>query len=297
MNNDDIYDIALSFDESLTPIEKKVLFQQYGSSERILKLEKGLLKNILGRKWTGTRFNPEDFITEAKNLKPFMEKSGISILRFDNQRYPSGLKEIPDLPFIIYYRGNIEYDYEKSISIVGTRKPGPEGLERTRSFTEYLTSKDYTIISGLAEGIDTCAHKTCVDAGGRTFAVLGCGVDRFYPVENKELGRQILDNNGCVISEYPPGIEVQRWYFPRRNRIIVGLSRGVLIAQSPERSGSLISAMLAGDYNRELFVISCGGSTDEKDKGNQMLVLSGGKEVKYPKEIVDELSYINNLSP
>ena len=293
MRNEEIFDVALSFDESLTPIEKKTLLQQYSSSERILKLGKGLLKNILGRKWTGNRFDPEKFIANAQDIRNYIERSGIGILRFDNPDYPEGLKHIPDPPYLIYYRGNIEFDYQMSIAVVGTRKPNETGLERTKDFTGYFVKNGITVISGLAEGIDSQAHKTCVENNGKTIAVFGAGIDRIYPAENKELGKAILDNGGGFISEYPPGVESQRWYFPRRNRIIVGLSRGVLITQSPERSGSIISAMLAADYNRDLFVVSCWDSTDEKDNGNRMLVLTGGKEVKNPDEIVNDYYYMN----
>jgi DNA processing protein len=293
MKDEEVFDVALSFDESLTPIEKKTLLVQYGSSEKILRLGKGLLKNILGRRWTGNRFDPEKFISDARNIRTYIERSGIGILRFDHGDFPEGLKQIPDPPYLIYYRGDIEFDYSMSIAAVGTRKPNEAGLERTRGFIEYLTQKGMTIISGLAEGIDSQAHKTCVDNGGKTIAVFGAGIDRIYPVTNRELGKSILDKGGGFVSEYPPGVDSQRWYFPRRNRIIVGLSRGVLITQSPGRSGSLISAMLTADYNRDLFVASCGDSTDEKDNGNRMLVMTGAKEIKSPEEIVNNYHYID----
>jgi DNA processing protein len=293
MRDEEIYDVALSFDESLTPIEKKTLLQQYGSSEKILKLGIGLLKNILGRKWTGSRFDPDKFISDAKNIRNYIERAGIGILRFDNPRFPEGLKHIPDPPYLIYFRGEIEFDYQMSIAVVGTRKPNEAGLERTQKFVKCFVEKGMTVISGLAEGIDSEAHKTCVENSGRTIAVFGAGIDRIYPVANKDLGKSILDKGGGFVSEYPPGVESQRWYFPRRNRIIVGMSRGVLITQSPGRSGSLISAMLTADYNRDLFVVSCDDSTDEKDNGNRMLVVTGGKPVGSPEEIVNNYHYIN----
>ena len=293
MKDEEVYDVALSFDESLTPIEKKTLLLQYGSSEKILKLSTGLLKNILGRKWTGSRFDPDKFITDAKNLRNYIDRAGIGILRFDNQRFPEGLKHIPDPPYLLYFRGEIEFDYQSSIAVVGTRKPNEAGLERTQRYVRSFVSNNMTVISGLAEGIDSEAHKTCVENGGKTIAVFGAGIDKIYPVTNKDLGKAILDKGGAFVSEYPPGVESQRWYFPRRNRIIVGMSRGVLITQSPGRSGSLISAMLTADYNRDLYVVSCDGSADEKDNGNRMLVVTGGKPVSSPEEIISNYQYVD----
>ena len=198
---------------------------------------------------------------------------------------------IPDYPYLIYYRGNIEYDFNRSIAIVGTRKPNQEGYKRTENFTSGLTESGYTIISGLAHGVDTTAHYNCVMKKGKTIAVLGCGIDRIYPFINKDLVRMILDNGGGIISEYPPTIPPKKWNFPRRNRIIVGLSRGVLITQSPARSGSLISAMLAADYNRDLFVASVNDNSCSIDEGNRELISTGGMEVTTFAKIISELEY------
>lgn len=289
--NDLIYDVALTFDESLTPIEKVALFEKYGSSRNILELRKGALKNILGRKWTGNSFDPEVLINKAKKIIPYLEKARINALRYDNKEYPYGLKMIPDYPFLVYYRGNINFEYEKSIAIVGTRKPNSEGLKRTQVFTETLTRNNFTIISGLALGVDAAAHYNCVMNNGKTIAVLGSGIDRIYPYVNKKLARMILDNGGGIISEYPPGIMPTKWNFPRRNRIIVGLSKSVLITQSPSKSGSLISAMLSVDYNRELFVVSPQEQSRDKDAGNIELIFSGATEVNDPYQIIKQYDY------
>ena len=289
--NDNVYDIALSYDESLTPIEKVALYDKYGSSKSILELSRGTLKNILGRKWTGARFNPFELKNKATKILPFLKKAGINIVRYDDEEFPRGLRMIPDHPFLIYYRGNIKFDYEKSISVVGTRKPDSEGLKRTQVFTEMLTKEKFTVVSGLALGIDAAAHYNCVINKGKTIAVLGCGIDQIYPYVNKYLARMILDNNGGIISEYPPGTIPKKWNFPRRNRIIVGLSRSVLITQSPSKSGSIISAILSTDYNRDLYVVSPKEECREKDAGNIELIFSGATEVNNPKDILKEYSY------
>lgn len=289
--NEFIYDIALTFDESITPIEKVVLFEKYGSSKNILELSKSTLRNILGRRWTGNRFNPPAFINKAKKMNSFFDQAGINVVRYNDKEYPSGLKMIPDYPFLIYYRGNIKFNYERSISIVGTRKPTSEGLKRTQIFTELLTKNQFTIISGLAFGIDSAAHYNCLINNGKTIAVLGCGIDKIYPHSNKELARMILDRGGGIISEYPPGIMPNKWNFPKRNRIIVGLSRSTLITQSPSKSGSLISAMLSADYNKDLYVVSPEETCKEKDSGNIELILNGAMEVNSPELILSEYNY------
>lgn len=289
--NDLVYDIALSYDESLTPIEKAALFNKFGSSKNILDLSRNTLKNILGRKWTGNRFDPFNLKNRAMQILPYLKKASINIMRYDDMDFPQGLRMIPDHPFLIYYRGNIKFDYEKSISIVGTRKPDSDGLKRTQVFTEMLTKEKFTVISGLALGIDAAAHYNCVINKGKTIAVLGCGIDKIYPFANKNLARMILDNNGGIISEYPPGILPKKWNFPKRNRIIVGLSRSVLITQSPSKSGSIISAILSTDYNRDLYVVSPKKECKEKDAGNIELIFSGATEVNNPEEILKEYNY------
>jgi DNA processing protein len=280
-----IYDIAFSFDETITPMEKSLLFEKFKSSEKILSLNKGTLKNILGRKWTGKSFAPDDFIKKALSVSNYISKAGIKVIRFDSDEYPEALKNIPDLPFLIYVRGDIKYDFEKSAAIVGTRKPSFTGLKNTDDFASYLAKKDFTIISGLALGVDAKAHESALLNKSKTIAVLGCGIDMIYPAVNKELAKNILACGGAIISEYPPGILPDQWRFPRRNRIIVGLSKFVLITQAPERSGSIISAYLAADYNRELFVVSPSGENSIVEAGNKMLIFKGAEEVKTPEEM------------
>lgn len=290
MNENSIYDIAFSFDESITPLEKTTLFSKYQSSQKIMELGKSTIKNILGRNWSGSRFNVEYFVSEAKKMSNFIDNANIKTLRYDDPVYPEGLKQIPDYPFLLYYKGDISFDYYKSISIVGTRTPCANGIQTAEIYSKFLTEKGFTIISGLADGVDATAHKTCCDNNGKTIAVLGCGIDRVYPATNKSIARDILANNGGIISEYPPGYLPRKWYFPKRNRIIVGLTRGVLIVQAPERSGSLITAFLTTDYNRELFALN---PLEDSDiyKGNAMLINSGAIKVESPEDILKEWGY------
>lgn len=295
MSNNLIYDIAFSIDQSITLFEKKGLLDKYGTAEEILKLKTSEMKRILNRGWTGNNYFPEEFIKEAERMLPFMEKSGIKTLRFDSPDIPEGLKHLPDYPYLLYYKGALDFTMNRSIAIVGTRKPNEEGIERTKLFTKYLTERGFTIISGLAEGIDGHAHFYCLESEGKTIGVLGCGIDRVYPKSNKTLARMLLDRGGAIISEYPPGFAPRKWYFPQRNRLIVGLSRAVLVIQAPAKSGSKISGQLTQDYNRDLFVVTPGDN--ELDAGNRELIEGTNGEVGFatavsrPEELLSHFNY------
>lgn len=177
--------------------------------------------------------------------------------------YPRLLLEIPDPPPMLYYRGNIQSVENRqlaaAIAIVGTREPTDYGKRWTRKISAALAQKGLTIVSGLAEGIDAEAHRSCLEAGGQTLAVLGTGVDVVYPQRNKQLYQQIL-SQGLILSEHPAGTQPERVYFPRRNRVIAGLSRAVLVMEAPIKSGALITARLANDYCRDVYVLP--GSLD-----------------------------------
>jgi len=281
-----IYDIALTYDESITPLEKTTIYSKYGSSKKILELNTSTLKNILGRKWSGKSFNKESLFKKAETAYNYILKSNIKVLRFDDKNYPEGLKMIPDFPFILYCKGELNYSFNESIAIVGTRKPTFIGLKKTGDFTKYFTDKNFTIVSGLALGIDTKAHETALLNKGKTIAVLGCGIDKIYPAANKALAKMLLSQNSAIVSEYPPGVLPKKWNFPKRNRIIVGLSRYVLITESPSRSGSLISAYLSADYNRELFVASPENSQSPSFSGNKELIFTGATEIKKNEDFI-----------
>ena len=284
--DDIIYDIAFSFDESITPIEKSTLFNNYGFSKNILDLKRNTIKNILGRRWSGNSFNAGELIKKAEKVYNYIIRSNIKVIRFDSPEFPEGLKQIPDFPFLIYCKGNIDFDFEKSAAIVGTRKPSFFGFKKTEDFASYFTEKGFTIVSGLALGVDAKAHEISLLKKGKTIAVLGSGIDKIYPAGNKELAKMILENNGAIISEYPPGVLPKKWNFPKRNRIIVGLWKYVLITEAPSRSGSLISAFLAADYNRELFVVSPENDLSLYNAGNRELIFSGATEVRNPEELL-----------
>jgi len=178
--------------------------------------------------------------------------------------YPRLLWEIPDPPPVLYYRGRVDPSENQgntpTVAMVGTRDPSEYGKRWTRKLAQALAEQGVTVVSGLAEGIDTQAHLACLEAGGRTLAVLGTGVDQIYPPRNGGLYQRIIEGGGLVLSEYVAGTQPNRAHFPRRNRIIAGLSRATLVLEAPAKSGALITAHLANDYGREVWVLP--GSLD-----------------------------------
>ncbi len=289
----DIYDIAFSYEEYITPIDKVKLHKTLGSSEKILRLAPADIRYITGKKWRGHKFNPDELIHKAEETIAYMDRQNIYAIRYDSELLPYGLKHIPDPPFILYGRGNISFDYCRSISIVGTRTPDEQGIKNTIYFAEKLSALGFIIVSGLAAGVDEFAHRSTLNSG-RTIAVLGSGIDTIYPRQNKQLAIDILINNGGIVSEYPPGTPPYKWNFPKRNRIIVGMTKTIFMIQSPARSGSIISGLLASDYNRDLFVIdpalneTSQSTNREINDGNRKMIECGGISVKKIEDLFAE---------
>lgn len=180
---------------------------------------------------------------------------GISIITLGDPHYPYLLSQIPSPPPVLYVRGNVEALHRTSLAVVGTRKPSPYGLAVTKTLLEPVVRAGITIVSGLALGIDGQAHKMAVQHHSATVAVLGCGVDTIYPWDHRQLAGDILASSGAIISEFPLGAEPERHHFPKRNRIISGLSKAVLLVEAGEKSGALITAKFAVDQNREVLAV------------------------------------------
>ncbi|MBI1975170.1 MAG: DNA-protecting protein DprA [Parcubacteria group bacterium] len=208
--------------------------------------------------------------------------------------YPPLLCEIQSPPKILYIHGTLEPD-EDYFAIVGTRKPTAYGREIARLFSEALSRAGFTIVSGLALGIDAVAHKACLEASGRTIGVLGCGIDRIYPEENRRLGEEVA-MHGALISELSPGTPSLPFHFPQRNRIISGLSKGVLVIEAGEKSGALITASYAAEQNREVFAIP-GPVTSPMSAGTNALIQQGAKLVRTPEDVLIEFSRLPLARP
>jgi DNA processing protein len=224
----------------------------------------------------------------------YLRKNDIKVLTYWDNRYPPRLKKIYDAPVILFYRGDISVLKTDAIGVVGTRNPSEYGKMITEKFCRDLIKYKLTIVSGLARGIDTVAHRTVVKNGGKTVAVLGCGLDQIYPPENKNLAKHIIEN-GLIISEYRIGTIPDPGNFPRRNRIISGLSLGTLVSEAGKKSGALITAYQALDQNREVFAIP-GPVNSKKSEGTNSLIKQGAKLVQETEDIIQELeSQLGNV--
>lgn len=222
-----------------------------------------------------------------------LDEKSIRLITYTSKEYPALLREIPDSPLVLFAKGENIGDCAPAIAIVGARNASQMGYEVAHDFAYKLSKAGFTIVSGLALGIDTYAARGALEAGEKTVAVLANGVDITYPRANAKV-REKLINNGALISEYAPGVAPLPWYFPIRNRIISGMCIATLVIEASARSGSLITAHLAGEQNREIFAVP-GGSGKSPSDGTMNLIKEGANLVTCPEEIIDY--YQDLLSP
>lgn len=282
------YWIALRFVFGIGNVIYKNLIRHFGSPERIFQAAPEELAAVEG-------INARA-IESIKNFKPLPDidreleriaRADINIITFTSPEYPENLKNIYDPPPFLYVKGAIRKQDAHSMAVVGSRSASEYGMKVTEEISRSLAACGLTIISGMARGIDSCAHHGALAAGGRTIAVLGSGVDVVYPPENKKLYHTIVAN-GAVVSEYPMGTEPNSYNFPARNRIISGLSRGVLVVEASPKSGSLITARLALEQGRDVFAVP-GNIFSFKSRGTNNLLRSGAKLVESARDILEEL--------
>ncbi len=213
------------------------------------------------------------------------------ILTLDHADYPQLLKEIPDPPTLLYLHGNPSLLKTTQIAMVGSRNPSPAGRDTAYNFARHLSVQNFTITSGLALGVDYESHRGALAASGQTIAVTATGLDRVYPARHKDMAHEIADRGGALISEYSLGTTPRRENFPRRNRIISGLSLGTLVVEAAQQSGSLITARYAGEQGREVFAIP-GSIHNPLAKGCHILIRQGAKLVEKAEHILEELGGI-----
>ncbi len=216
-----------------------------------------------------------------------VKKAGATILTIKDAAYPKWLKEIHDPPLALYVRGRLEPVDDLALGIVGTRRASAYGLNSAKRLAHDLAFHGITIVSGLARGIDAAAHEGALQAGGRTLAILGSGLDTLYPPEHEPLAARIAQS-GAVISEFPMMAEPDRFNFPRRNRIISGLARGVVVVEAAQRSGALITADFALEQGREVFAVP-GPITTSTSRGTHELLKEGARLVTCAQDILEEL--------
>ena len=230
----------------------------------------------------------------ARTQVALLKKHKIDYVFIWDKNYPALLKQIPDAPVILFYRGEFKDQHKKAIAIVGTRTPSNYGRTVTAELVRQLVGNGLTIASGMARGIDSIAHQVAIQNGGETLAVLGCGVDQCYPPENRELYQKI-PRKGAVISEYFVGTGPDAINFPKRNRIISGLSLGTVVIEAGERSGALITAFYALNQNREVFAVP-GNTSSPKSRGCNRLIKEGAKLVQTVDDILEEIGELHASS-
>jgi len=279
--------IFLNYLKSFSLDEVNLLSEYFGDLDRIFKAKKGDL--VLA----GLSLKKADKIISFRqsscvdNELSLADKHGIAIIDINDLRYPSLLKEIPDPPLAIYLKGQDDVLKGLCFGVVGSRLPSIYGIDTAERFSYYLGSLGMVIVSGLARGIDTAAHKGALK-GGKTIAVLGSGLLNVYPRQNATLAKDI-EKEGALISEFPLREPPLRENFPRRNRIISGISKGVLIVQAALRSGALITARLSLEYNRDVFAVP-GNIDSPLSRGPHSLIKDGAKMVESIEDITSDLN-------
>ncbi len=216
------------------------------------------------------------------------QSKGIQVLTWMDEAYPQRLKEIEQPPPVLYLRGELTPEDTWAVSIVGTRRVTPYGRQVTEEIASFLAANGITVISGLARGVDSLAHSAALKAGGRTLAVLGCGVDRIYPPENRALAEKMLER-GAVLSDYAPGAPPEASNFPPRNRIISGLSMAVVVIEAGKTSGALITAGFAAEQGREIFAVP-GNILAPQSKGTNKLIQQGAHPLLSASDIMQALN-------
>lgn len=291
------YWLGFSAFPGIGPLRFKLLLKFFGSASKAWHADTKILVKInLGEKLTlkfdhfRKNFSLTDYIKD-------LEKKNIKVVTIKDKTYPKLLSKISDAPFLIYIRGDLTLFARPPlanlcIGVVGTRKITGYGEEVTRKITEGLVDSGVTIVSGMAYGVDTVAHQTAVENEGKTIAVLGCGVDMIHPVSNTELYWQIVKKAGLVISEFPVGMFADVGLFPARNRIISGLSLGVVVTEGAEDSGALITARYAAEQGREVFAVP-GPITSQMSQAPTILLKQGAKLVTEASDILEELNIRN----
>ncbi|HEU4759125.1 MAG TPA: DNA-processing protein DprA [Dehalococcoidia bacterium] len=217
-----------------------------------------------------------------------LSRHGVQAITWDDEAYPARLKEIYDPPPLLYVRGRLTEADEWAVAVVGTRRPTPYGRQAAEELAFGLASNRICVVSGLARGIDAVAHRAALAAGGRTVAVMACGLDIVYPPEHVKLAAEIIER-GALVSDYPLGTQPRGDYFPRRNRIMSGLSLGVLVVEGDLKSGAMITAGLALEQNRDVFAVP-GSVFSAQSRGANSLIRDGAKLVQRVEDILEELN-------
>lgn len=268
----------------------QALFRSLRSPEAILEASPGKLRQIPGLhpQTLHALISVRDDSSGADEIAS-MEATGVRLVSFEDAEYPGNLREIPDPPPVLFVRGRIEPEDERAIAVIGSRKASAYGVSVCGRLVRALVDHGFSIVSGMAKGVDAAAHWAALDCDGRTLAVLGTGVDVVYPKANKQVFERVLDR-GALLSEFLPGTEPFAKNFPRRNRIISGMALGVLVVEAAERSGTMITVRTALEQGREVFAVP-GDVRSPVSRGTHRLIKEGAKLVEGIEDILEEFPF------
>lgn len=268
------YRIWLSSVEGIGSARFYRLIAECGSAkavwDELADLSPDIVKKITARTYQNLKASRDERLIDQ--MLERMEKHGAAAVFTDSYRYPIDLQNIYDVPPVLYYKGAAPLNYDRRIGVVGSRRATYDGKRAAREISELLSENGVSIVSGMALGIDSEAHKGALNGGTHTVAVLGCGVDVVYPQDNQRLYDEILDNGGLILSEHPMGTQPLRAHFPLRNRIISGLSRGVLLVEGTKNSGAMITVDYALEQGKDVFAVPGGIYSPMAQAPNQLIV-------------------------
>jgi DNA processing protein len=288
MPTPEAYWLALRRVRGVGPITCRTLLEKYHSPEVIFGLDEAELTSAgVSRPVARGIREFRDFDAVEKELCE-LPRLGARLLRWSDEDYPSNLREIADPPPYLFVRGPGLLHQPGCLAVVGARAASDAGLRMAHRLGMELAAKGFTIVSGLARGVDGAAHQGALDGGGRTIAVLGCGVDVIYPPEHRKLAEAIVEGGGAIVSELPLGTQPMAENFPTRNRILSGLCLGVVIVEAAEKSGSLITARMALEQNRQVFAVP-GSPLTGKTRGSNRLIRDGAKLVECMEDVLEEI--------
>ncbi len=274
--------------------DKRTLIEHYGSASALYATPYEQIKKQLNADSTFIKCLSFELEASAMDQQlTHLHQHNIEIVPWGDSRYPSLLTQIPDPPVILFVQGDAALLNGPQIAIVGSRNASPSGIKTAQQFAKQLAQSGLSITSGLAQGIDGAAHKGAVDEVGKTIAVVATGLEQVYPRSHTRLA-QVIREQGAIVSEFVPGTAPRREYFPKRNRLISGLSLGVLVVEAGVRSGSLITARLAGEQGREIYAIP-GSIHVPTSRGCHQLIRQGAKLVETTKDILEELKNSTDL--
>ncbi len=267
---------------------QRKLLAAFGLPEHLFAARRDEVARVIGDAATDKLLNTTvDEVVDA--ALRWAETPDCHLLTLADAAYPAALLQISNPPSLLYVRGSLDCLQAPALAIVGSRNATPQGAQNARTFAATLARRGLVIVSGLALGIDAAAHGGALEGGGNTIAVIGTGADRLYPARNRDLALEIVEH-GAIVSEFPLGTPALAANFPRRNRLIAGLARGVLVVEAALQSGSLITARLAGDQGREVFAIP-GSIHSPVARGCHRLIRQGAKLVETAEDILEELAW------